>query len=726
MKAILTVAVLAVVPCLAQEARPIYESPRYAVFADRVVEGDKFARAVSRTEIESNYTGAAPDGKPVRWKLTADVSRFPRFQSGALLIDALYNMALEEMQKDIRPDGAFMAGAQWDGVWTRDVSYSILLSLAAIAPEAAKTSLLMKVKRGRIVQDTGTGGSWPVSSDRMTWALAAWEIYQVTGDRQWLGQSFRIIRDSMDDDRHVVFSRETGLVLGESSFLDWREQTYPRWMDPADIYSAQALGTNAVHYRTCRILAAMARRLGQPSAPYADAARRIRDAVNQRLWIAERGYFGQYLYGRSYMSLSPRPEALGEALAVLFDIPGEERQDAILRSVPVVEYGIPCVYPQTPGIPPYHNDAVWPFVQAFWNLAAAKRHNGAALAGGLASIYRAAGLFLTDKENLVASTGSYSGTAINSDRQLWSVAGNLAMAYRVLAGMEFTPEGIRLHPVIPAALDGVKALENFRYRKAQLSLRVEGHGSRIRSVTLDGRPSRAWIPGSLVGRHEVRIVMAGDALGGRANLVPLAWAPETPALVMNGATLTWGAVEGASEYRVYRNGRRIGSTAKTSFDLPRGEGYSEYQVSASGASGLESFLSEPVVAGAKAIVVPAAASGAVELDRTRNTRVVLRASVPAAGRYRVSFRYANGSGPINTDNKCAIRTLWVDGRSTGPIVLPQRGANDWTSTGASSGQTVALTAGEHTFDLRFEPHDENMNPEVNRALLHALELVRLE
>ena len=88
-----------------------------------------------------------------------------------------------------------MAGAKWDGVWTRDISYSILLALAAIEPQIARTSLLRKVERGRIIQDTGTGGSWPCSTDRMTWALAAWEIYLSTGDRDdWLAQSFEIIR----------------------------------------------------------------------------------------------------------------------------------------------------------------------------------------------------------------------------------------------------------------------------------------------------------------------------------------------------------------------------------------------------------------------------------------------------------------------------------------------------------------------------------------------------
>ncbi len=42
----------------------------------------------------------------------------------------------------------------------------------------------------------------------------------------------------MCDDLHFVREETFGtyLMRGESSFLDWREQTYPRWMEPVDIY----------------------------------------------------------------------------------------------------------------------------------------------------------------------------------------------------------------------------------------------------------------------------------------------------------------------------------------------------------------------------------------------------------------------------------------------------------------------------------------------------------
>jgi len=697
--------------CAAQQT--VYKAPHFTLSADRVIQGEYSARALSTTEIESNYNPTGGTAQTARWKLQADVSRCPQFHSSYPLIDALYNMALEELQRDIRPDGAFMAGAKWEGVWTRDISYSTLLSLAIIDPAAARRSLLAKVKRDRIVQDTGTGGSWPVSSDRMTWALAAWEIFQVTGDRDWLRQSFNIIRNSAADDEHVIFSRETGLALGESSFLDWREQTYPRWMQPADIYSAQALGTNAVHYRTYEILASMAHLLGEPDAGYRAVADRIRSGMNRLLWIQDAGYYGQYLYGRNFFSLSPRSEALGEALTILFDIADPARQDSVLASVPVMEYGVPSIYPETPGIPPYHNDAIWPFVQAFWNLAAAKRQDEPALLQGLANIYRAAALFLTDKENLVAHTGSPAGTAINSDRQLWSVAGNLAMVYRVLFGLEFRPDGFLIHPVIPAEFGGRKQLAGFPYRNAVFSFEIEGHGAAIRTITLDDQPTRAFIPATITGSHTIKIRMTDDPLKNiPVKHVEALVAPDTPTVQKVDNRAAWNPIEGATGYQIFRNGKPLTTTQGTSFTLPTEPNDSEYQVAAVTANAA-SFESEPVVVSPPPIAVDAH----FDLTRTQNTDVILNVTVPAGGRFAIQFRYANGSGPINTENKCAIRALFVDGKFAGAIVLPQRGTDNWSDWGMSSSQIVSLTQGPHKFELKFEPYDENMNFDVNRAVL---------
>ena len=65
--------------------------------------------------------------------------------------------------------------------------------------------------------------------------------------------------------------------------------------------------------------------------------------------------------------------------------------------------------------------------------------------------------------------------------------------------------------------------------------------------------------------------------------------------------------------------------------------------------------------------------GFIEVSKSANRRLTLPVTVPAAGRYALDFRYANGNGPLNTSNKCALRTLRRADELLGTVVLPQRG-----------------------------------------------------
>jgi hypothetical protein len=108
------------------------------------------------------------------------------------------------------------------------------------------------------------------------------------------------------------------------------------------------------------------------------------------------------------------------------------------------------------------------------------------------------------------------------------------------------------------------------------------------------------------------------------------------------------------------------------------------------------------------------------------TSLKTSAKVDSDGTYAIALRYANGNGPVNTENKCAIRTLFVDGQRCGTVVMPQRGVGNWNDWGTSNSVTVPLTAGTHTFEIRFLPENENMNGKVNHALIDDILLRRLQ
>lgn len=720
----------------------LYVSDQYQVFSDSIQWGKETARVISSNEIRSTFKGnddpKSKDGQFV-WKLSKDISSYPSYSSSIPLVTALHNMSLEELEKNKTADGKlYNTGAKWEGVWTRDVSYSFLLSLAYLDPEIAKRCLMKKVKNGVIVQDTGSGGSWPVSSDRMTWVLAAWEIYKVTGEQEWLDQIFPIIKKSVDIDFETIYYPES-LALGESSFLDWREQTYPVWMKPIDIYRSENLGTNAVHFRTYKILAKMCDLKGEDSKVYKKRAIHLQEKMNEELWMKDKGYYAQYLYGRNHLSVSPKSEALGEALTVLFDIAEEKEQKSIIANTPVSPYGVPCISPQISDMKPYHNNGVWPFVQAYWNMAAAKTKNEKALRHGLAAMYRAAALFLTNKENLVAETGLAEGTAINSDRQLWSVAGNLAMVYRIFAGMYFETDKLVFEPIILKEYGGTQEIKGFKYRKAELDITIKGYGTVINKFLVDGQDQKPEISADLTGKHTIVIEMMNNNFkSSKINMQEIAFAPKTPLTRLENGLITWNALEDGTIYKVFKSGK-LSKTQSDTFFTVQGDGFAEYQVLAVDAYGNESFLSEPITTGYLVEVEAEkfgeksnlpyqnfSGRGFVELTREKNRSIHMEVKVPQKGTYAVSFRYANGTGRMCCANTCALRTLKVDKKILGTFVFPVIEENKWSDWGMSNIRKVKLSKGKHSFVLDFEDYNENMNVDINTLMLDQIQLRLVE
>lgn len=678
------------------------------------------------------------------WQLTKNISAYPQYHSPYLLSDAIYNMSLYEMVKAIEPDSTFRTGKEWAGVWTRDISYSIILSMAYLQPRVAMYSLMRKVnKRKRIIQDTGTGGAWPCSTDRMIWAVAAYEVYKATGDKDWLQQAYEIIKNSIEDDEHVAYDNVTGMVRGESSFLDWREQTYPKWMQPADIYESECLGTNAVHYEANEALAKMATILNHKdvAVKHEALAQKIKNGINKYLWMPDKGYYAQYLYGRQHKIISPRAETLGEALCVIWNIADEAKQKQIVSRIPFTDFGTTCIYPEIPNIPPYHNNAVWPFVQTYFTWASVKADNQKAVMQSIADIYRASALFATNKENLVAENGDFAGTQINSSNMLWSLSGNISLIHKVLFGIRFEDNNLSFHPFVPEALKGERSLTNFKYRNAILNIHINGFGNQIASFTIDGKPLKNFsISSNLSGVHEIKIQLSDKINNGNINLQPVYFSLPTPMVSYQNNQLTWQPINGAVSYTIIKDGKQLTSTTKNSFSIKKSLP-EEYQVIAIDKNKVQSFASEPIlIANEKYISTYQAESfasksdssysgftgnGFVEISTTQNRNLSFNINAASDGWYSIDFKYANGNGPTNTENKCAIRTLKIDNKEKATIVFPQRGKNEWSNWGFSNSVKVHLTKGKHTVAIGFEDFDENMNGAINQAMIDYMRMIFL-
>lgn len=701
----------------------IYSNGEFTWTEDAIIQGGYKAYAPDSRTIVSNYPDC--EFESGEWHLEKDLSDLPVYTAPTKLEEAIFNLSLEESVKAVEPDSTLRTGVKWGGVWTRDVSYSTILGISMVQTEAAKKSLLAKVDRlGRIIQDTGTGGSWPCSTDRMIWVMAAYELYKVTGDNAWKETIYPVIKRSLENDRATVFDPETGLVRGESSYLDWRKQEYPLWMKAADIYQSENLGTECVHYAAWDILARLEGELGDSgkAAEYRQVADGIREAVNRNLWMADKGWYAQYLYGGKYPVKSPRFETLGEALTILLDICPEAEMAEMVRLAPCEDFGTPCFYPQIKGIPPYHNDAMWPFVQGYWNRAAAKAGNPDAVLHGIACIYRMAALFLTNKENVVIYNGHCEGTQINSSRQLWSIAASLSSVLNILIGMELADNGIAFHPLVPKEMAGERKLEQFKWRKAVLDISVSGYGAGIKSFSIDGKEcAEAFFPEGLEGRHSVSITLDGQFPSRGINMVANAYSAATPApeMVLGsslGRHFVWAS--DADSFVVLRNGVPVDTTSIGVYDVKQD---GEYQVIALGKDGWDSFASEPLGYHSEEIVTKLG----IHTSATENSNVTIKVNVPCDGLWFADFSYNNPQDNFEDNNKCCNRSVYVNGKKAGLAVFPELGKGLTDLLLRSNSLKLELRKGLNTIELRYSDENVNMNIDVNECYIDDIRLVPL-
>ncbi len=727
--------------------RPIVATEAYSWIGDTIFQDRFKAWAVSPYEIRSDYYGRPGYFMPVEqvWKRKNDLSAYPTLETDNKLHQAIYNMGLDEMVNAVEPDTTLRTGKEWAGVWTRDVSYSIILAMAALQPEASMISLMHKVNpSGQIIQDTGSGGAWPVSTDRMVWILAAWEIYKVTGDKDWLKKVYPIVARSLDKDLETTRS-DSGLIKGETSFIDWREQSYPRWMQTVDISQSEAHSTNVVFSAALKAASSMAELLGKKkeATRWNELATKLSENISSKLWMPEKGYHAMYSYGRDSLILNPRAESLGEALGILYDVTPRAMQSVVSSNMPQTPFGAPVFYPQIADIPNYHNNALWPFEASYMTLAHAKAGNEEGVVEGIGSIFRPAALFATNKENLNLDNGDYF-TELNSSNMLWSLSGNLALTQRILFGINFEPDGLLFKPFVPATFAGIRTLRGFPYRGGRLNITIDGFGDTISEIYVDGKKtdSQGYFSASQLKKiKDIRIVLDNEPIERMGlNRVANKRAPLTPTAWIEDDELRWNPIEYIAGYEVIRNGVRVGKTRQTSFKLTEP---GEWQVIGVDTDGVESFASEPrsnrkrqtiqfPKEGAKMssleISYPSltpvegfSGTGFRETD-TSSEPIQVSVEVPEGGDYILSVRYANGNGPINTENKCGVRTLKINGEKVGTLVFPHRGVGNWNDWGYSNHLKVNIPAGESILTIEYQPEDENMNIITNHALLDCIVL----
>lgn len=724
----------------------------YTITADSVFDasflGDRIAWAKSPSEIVSDY-----HNKGRSWKLQHDISAYPKFTAAANpMLAALYQMAMEEMILDTRSDSTFCAGKLWPDTWTRDAVYSIYFAFSWINPGISLKTLRKQTLKdpAEALQDTGTGGSWPMSTDRVVWAIAAWEYYLTTGDKNWLKEAYKSLCYTAEKDIHVAFDDSIGLFRGEACSMDWRTHTYPNWFSNENIGESFSSGTNALHYFSYSFLEKAGIILNDDKAnveKWMNYKNRIKTALNKYCWNKEKGLYTAYLYP-AFMQYAPsdRVDIMSNGLCALLGVASPDQADQILEHYPMYPYGGAVLYPSIPDDFAYHNKSIWAVWQTPLMFMAGKRGHMGVTTHLMQSLIRQGAMFLTHKENMTYDTGFDENTAVNSDRQLWSVAAYASMIYRMLFGMEYAEEGIRFHPTIPAQLvKGPISLENFRYRNCSLTIRVNGTGEHIKDITVNGKPESInyILPATATGAFTIAIEMDNQEVPEKkwtlVNPGPEKdWSPVEPVLKQSSDQLSWTAVEGQD---FYIKGSGIDEKQISPFHLD-GKPAGYYSVYAVNKQGFRSDMSNPVLHSrfqqrieaeltGKAQHTAAGFSGAGYVEDLTNkpANQEFDLDIPEDGNYAITLRGSNGRGPHNV--YCYIRSVELDGNDIGTFILEASGNwNQWTYSNQL--RIPRLSKGKHRIRIVLNPekkgYDNNMsfakgNGYRNEAYIDCLDVI---
>jgi hypothetical protein len=675
----------------------------------------------------------------------------PLVRSGSVAFDALFAHAISEMKElsvDAIRDGAynddqpiachcFETGEKWHYVWTRDLSYGANLGLAMLDPRRVRDSLTFKLSGYRagstrplaaagtadglqIIQDTGSGGSWPVSTDRVTWAFGAEQALTALSGPERLAfgvTALKALSNTIDNDRIAAFDPRDGLYTGEQSFLDWREQSYGRDIetDLARMATSKALSTNVAHYKALTLAANLAADQGDSARAqrYAQWAVELKSAINARFWLDDVGMYASITAAHYDGAALHKYDWLGLSLAIVTGIADPARRDRILASYPHGPVGAPVIFPQQQGVPVYHNRAIWPFVTAYGLDAAIAGANVSVADAAYASLQRGAAVHLSNMENMEWLSGQQivtdaghpelGGPVVNSRRQLWSVGAYVGMVVRNVFGVRYADDGVHVAPFITARLrrDSFKntdriVLNHLSVRGKQLAVRValppvansEGYYA-VDAVTLNGKPvAGGVIPWDTLDEDNLIEVTLGALQAGRQAIRTVAGDPAAlsgPLFAPREATISHAVAAvtgidvgiadvqqaGPVVYRLYRNGVLVADQLKQPAwrdlsPLAQANCYAVEVVDA--VSGNVSHHSGAVCAeaGIKIDVADARIRSSVARsgDRIANwgapqDRFSVDQVQLGAGRFSFQVRYTNHGHAINTGISNGVKVLSV-------------------------------------------------------------------
>ena len=404
------------------------------------------------------------------------------------------------------------AGRNYKTPWTRDASVNTWQAMNFIEPEVSRTTLLAvcdKDESGEpvIQPDVQT---W----DRIIWVIGAYNYCLVMGDEELKRLAHGIAKRALEKDRRSRFNKKYGLFVGGSFFNDGiagyplschcdglKDSFAPS--HPV-VETIMCLSTNCLYCEAYRIYGELSESYGyeKEATEAIKYSKELKKAINDNFWSDELKRYRYILFSNG--STDDSQEASGNAFAVLFDICPKENQRLIIENLVIYENGAVSIHPPFEGLfskekPGRHNNVIWPFINGFLIEAAAKC-GLSDLAGD--ELERITALVKKSKLEFYeiyspytqkAFGGWQTGRVWDSCRdQTWSATCYIGAIILGLFGVKAEEEGVSFYPCIPEKLKNSE-LKGIKLHGQELSVKINGHGSRVKSFLLDGKESEPFI-----------------------------------------------------------------------------------------------------------------------------------------------------------------------------------------------------------------------------------------
>ncbi|RXF71865.1 MGH1-like glycoside hydrolase domain-containing protein [Arcticibacter tournemirensis] len=437
-------------------------------------------------------------------------------------VEKAFKLAIQVVEGNER-DGILAAGGDYGGEWTRDIAINSWNAASLLWPEVAEKSLWSVT----INKDSIGHQYW----DKIIWSIAALHHYYVNGDRAFLQQAFTCTKNTMLQLENTQFDQQSGLFMGPSVFNDGIAGYPEPVFDPSNLstfvldhrnsHRIKCLSTNATYYEAYRVLEKMSQILRtNEDGQFRSKATRLKDNILKNLYSANTNTFNYLLDHTGKADRSQ--EALGISFAAFFDILDIKKAKDVIAKAHVSKFGIPSVYPDFPrysaDTPGRHNNIIWPMVNGFYAKAAIHTGNYDRFEHELSSLTHLA--IDKDKGNMDFREiySPYTGAAfggwqsnkltLSCRRQTWSATAYIDMILYGVVGMRFdNADGITFRPYMPSDISRIQ-INKVRYRGRYLNISVEGKGSKIKAMYVNGaKASNATVGHLPQQNNDIRIVM---------------------------------------------------------------------------------------------------------------------------------------------------------------------------------------------------------------------------